>query len=267
MYAKVPGYVAEWKADMGDRVKEGQTLAVLSVPEMEVDLVRKEALIGQADAEVKLARAAVAVAEKEERALQEPVRAVRQGGETGALNADSMRKSKYAYEGAKAKLEQAQADVEVKAAMLKVAKKDRDQVQALLGYTTLTAPYAGVVTRRNINRGDFVQPATQAKGDPLFVVQEMDEMRIFVAVPEADADWVDDTAVGRDIRVQALQGKEYKGTKVTRTLLVPEPPERTLTAEIDLPNPGRRAAAGHVRLRDDFQGPIRRRGRCRPPPS
>src|SRR6202035_497245 len=111
--------------------------------------------------------------------------------------------SRYGYESAQAKLEHARADVDVKAAMLDVAKKDRDQVKALLGYATLTAPYAGVVTRRNVNRGDFVQPATQAKGDPLFVVQETDKVRIFVAVPEADADWVDDTAVA-DIRVQAL---------------------------------------------------------------
>jgi RND family efflux transporter MFP subunit len=148
-------------------------------------------------------------------------------------------------------LEHARADVEVKEAALEVAKKDRDQVKALLAYATLTAPYKGVVTRRNINRGDFVQPATAGQGAPLFVVQRTDLMRVFVTVPEGDADWVKPAAKGQAateavIHVEALRGKEFSGP-VVRTSWSLDPKERTLLAEIDLPNPNGEDSSGELR--------------------
>ncbi len=190
MYAKVPGYVKEWKADIGDRVTEGQTLAVLSVPELDVDLVRKNALIRQADEEVKLARAAVDVAKAEYDLLQGQSSRLAKGGESGLLAKEGVMEAQFQAQSAKAKMEQANVDVGVQEAKQKVAVQDRDYVQAMLGYTTLKAPYNGVVTRRNINRGDFVEPATGGKGDPLFVVRMMNVMRIFVTAPEEDADWI-----------------------------------------------------------------------------
>lgn len=241
IYARVPGYVHEWKkdADMGATVKKGQTLAVLSVPDIEAALAHKEAAIKQADAQLKLAQAAVAVAEKEEQRLKSQSERLAKVG-TGALNADSIEESKYGYEAAQAKLKSAQADVDVKKADLEAAVKDRDVQQAWLDFATIKAPYSGVLTRRNINDGDFVQPATQAKGDPLFVVQQTDTVRVWVSVPESDAGWVGENC-DASFRVQAIQGKEYKGQKdkplkVARVSWSLDQRERTLTAEIDVPN-------------------------------
>jgi HlyD family secretion protein len=236
IYARVPGYVQDWMrdADMGAAVKEGQTLAVLSVPDLEAALAHKEAAVQQADAQLKLARAAVTVADKEEQRAKSQFERFQKVG-TSALNADAIEEAKYAHETALAKLKSAQVDVDVKAADLEAAKKDRDVQKAWLEFATLKAPYAGVVTLRNINKGDFVQPATQAKGDPLFVVQETDKVRVWVFVPESDADWVGENCDAA-FRVQAIQGKEYKGQKVARTSWSLNTRERTLTAEIDVPN-------------------------------
>ncbi len=234
MYAKVAGYVAEWKADIGDRVEEGQPLAVLSVPEMNVDLGGKEALIRQAEADVKLTRAAVAVAEAESQRLNSQSERLARVG-SGVLDKDSLAEARFGAKSAEAKLEHARASVDVKEAALEVAKKERDQVKALLAYATITAPYNGVVTRRNVNRGDFVQPAASAKGDPLFVVMRTDQMRIFVTVPENEAEWVRKETQAR-IGVPALAGKEFAG-RVTRTSWALDSKERTLLAEIDLLNP------------------------------
>jgi RND family efflux transporter MFP subunit len=235
IYARVPGYVQEWKVNMGATVTEGQTLAVLSVPDIQAALAHKEAAIRQADAELKRARAAVMVAEKEEQRLKSQYERLAKVG-TGALNADSIDEAKYGYEAAQARLKSAQADVDVKQADLEAAAKDRDVQKAWLEFATLKAPYAGVVTQRNIDRGDFVQPATQARGNPLFVVQRTDLMRVLVSVPESDADWVGD-GCDAGFRVQALRGREYKEQKVARVSWSLNPRERTLTAEIDVPNP------------------------------
>ena len=275
MYAKVPGYVKEWKADIGDRVTEGQTLAVLSVPELDVDLVRKNALIRQADEEVKLARAAVDVAKAEYDLLQGQSSRLAQGGESGLLAKEGVMEAQFQAQSAKAKMEQANVDVGVQEAKQKVAVQDRDYVQAMLGYTTLKAPYNGVVTRRNINRGDFVEPATGGKGDPLFVVRMMDVMRVFVTAPEEDADWIRPgttapPATEAHLRVDALKGKEFTGP-VVRTSWSLDPKERTLLAEIDLPNPNGVDSYGELRpgmyvyatLKSVRPTP----GRCRPRPS
>jgi RND family efflux transporter MFP subunit len=122
------------------------------------------------------------------------------------------------------------------------AGADRQRVAALAGYARLTAPYDGVVTQRNINTGQFVQPATSARGDVLFLVERTDPVRIFVAVPEADAAWVGDGAPAR-VRVQALLGQEFGG-QVTRTSWSLNSTTRTLRAEIDLPNPDGRLRPG-----------------------
>src|SRR5262249_13111218 len=60
------------------------------------------------------------------------------------------------------------------------AEAERDRVAALVGYTRLKAPYDGVVTRRNVSTDDFVQPPTGGKGEPLYVVERRDRMRVVV---------------------------------------------------------------------------------------
>src|SRR5262249_41622385 len=133
-----------------------------------------------------------------------------------------------------AKLGKARADIAVAEAHLQVAKQNRDQAKTLLQYAKLTAPFDGVVTRRNVATDHFVQPATGTKAEPLFVIERRDIVRIFVEVPEADTGWVNKGAAAR-IRVQALQGQEFAG-QVTRTSYSLDRTARTLVAEIDLPN-------------------------------
>src|SRR5262249_51761774 len=80
----------------------------------------------------------------------------------------------------KARWQKAKVDVKVAEAKHRAAEADRDATAALLSYATIEAPYDGVVMVRNINTGDFVQPATTGKGEPLFVVARMDWVRIFI---------------------------------------------------------------------------------------
>ena len=71
-----------------------------------------------------------------------------------------------------------------------VAQAAKERMQSMVDYATLSAPFDGVVTRRNINTGDFVKPPAAVEETPLYVVQRRDLMRVFVEVPEADAVWV-----------------------------------------------------------------------------
>jgi RND family efflux transporter MFP subunit len=144
-------------------------------------------------------------------------------------------------QSAKATLVQSQADVAKAKANEAVARArqgnaqaDLSRVKALLQYTQIRAPYAGVVTERNVVRGDFVQPASTIAAKPLLAVARTDIVRIFVDVPEMESPSVE-AGRGGYVNVQALPDRIVEG-KVARTSWVLGP-NRTLRTELDLPNP------------------------------
>ncbi len=142
--------------------------------------------------------------------------------------------AKAALVQSRADLAKAKANQSVARARHQSAEADLSRVKALLQYTQIRAPYAGVVTERNVNRGDFVQPASTMTARPLVAVARTDVVRIFVDVPEMESPWVE---AGRNgyVSVQALADRIVEG-KVTRTSWVLGA-NRTLRTEMDLPNP------------------------------
>jgi HlyD family secretion protein len=148
-----------------------------------------------------------------------------------------------------ANLAKAKVDVDVARADLCVAVSEAKRIEAWVGYITLPAPYDGVIVTRNANTGDFVQPSS---GDPtamqrsphlapgggaapIYVIDRTDIVRIFVDIPEQDANYV---RVGTKATVlaRAFRDEPMSGT-VTRTSWALNVKSRTLRAEIDLPNP------------------------------
>src|SRR5262245_53652254 len=168
MFAKIAGYVEKWHVDIGDHVRKGQLLAELRIPELDVELKQKEALVAQAQAELKLAQETVAAAEAEYRRSKSQHDRLAKIGQSGTIDKEQVEEAKLGFEAGIAKRDMARADVEVKNARLGVAQQNREQVETLRGYKKLTAPFDGVVTRRNINTEDFVQPPTAGKGEPLY---------------------------------------------------------------------------------------------------
>jgi HlyD family secretion protein len=134
----------------------------------------------------------------------------------------------------KADVVKAKADQSLARARLQSAEADLARQKALLQYAQIRAPYAGVVTERNVVRGDFVQPPTGAMAKPLLAVARTDVVRIFVDVPEMDSPWVEPGRAAQ-VAVQALPDRIVEGT-VTRTSWVLGA-NRTLHTELDFPNP------------------------------
>jgi HlyD family secretion protein len=234
LYAKIPGYVQKWNVDIGARVHKDDLLAELYIPEMDVEVKQKEAAVRQAAAEIKQAEATVARAQAELRRTKSQSERLAQIGRSGSLDKEQVDEARLGFEAAQAGLAKAQADVDVAKTRLEGAKADQENVQTLLQYREIRAPFDGVVTRRDVNTRDFVQPAAASKGDALFVVEKVDPVRVFVNVQELEAVWVrdGDTAL---IRPQSLPGQQFKGT-VTRSAGALNPQNRTLRTEIDLPN-------------------------------
>lgn len=147
-----------------------------------------------------------------------------------------------------AALDQAKVSVDVARAELKVAESDEARIKAWVGYLTLTAPFDGVIAARNANTFDFVLPASgdptamrdsphlaPDKAAPIYVVDRVDVVRIFVDVPERDANFVD-IGTKASVLVRAYRDEPIAAS-VTRTSWALNTKSRTLRAEIDIKNP------------------------------
>jgi HlyD family secretion protein len=189
---------------------------------------------------VRLARVGARVLDKEQ------VEEAQLGYETakaGVVEAEAKIKAAQAMrDEAKARWSKAAADVRAAEVHRTVAERNRDFVKDQVGYMRLPAPYDCVVMQRGINTGDFVRAATAGEGKPLYVVHRTDLMRVFVQVPETEADWIQKGAEAR-LRVQVLPGRTYTG-RVARISWSLDRTTRTLRAEIDLPNADGRLRPG-----------------------
>jgi HlyD family secretion protein len=146
--------------------------------------------------------------------------------------------SRAARSATVADADKAEAQVTVALAQQQLSEADRRRVAALLNYTKIVAPFNGIVTRRQIDTGHFVQApsgTTATSVQPLFHVVRTDLVRIYVDVPEVDACYVE-KGIPVSIRVQSLQNKELSAP-VARVSWALDTLTRTLRAEVDLPNP------------------------------
>jgi HlyD family secretion protein len=149
---------------------------------------------------------------------------------------------------AEATVERTRTDISAAEARVQVAIADERRLAALVDYLTITAPYDGVVLARNVNLGDFVQPASgdpsqgqfslgvsPNQSTPLYLLNRIDPVLFVVGVPEADAAYVAAGSRAR-VRVPALANHEFPA-RVTRTSWALNPTSRTLMAQVELPNP------------------------------
>jgi HlyD family secretion protein len=160
----------------------------------------------------------------------------------------TIRRTQAELVAARARLGKAEVEVRVAEAALQVAENEEKYAQAWVDYLTLTAPFDGVVSVRNANTFDFVLPTTgdptafylspdispKSAAAPIYVVDRLDIVRIFVDIPERDANFV---TVGTKATVLARAFRDTElPAKVTRVSWALNMKSRTLRAEVDLPN-------------------------------
>ncbi len=256
LLARIPGYVAKVAKDIGDEVKRGETLAEISVPELIQEHAQKKALVVQSKAEVEQAKAQVG--EADAAIARVDAQTERWEGEYARVEGlyknkvvekqildetlFQLKAAKASQQEAKAKKNKANADVAAANARVLVAEADEGRVKALADYRWIVAPFQGVVTRRNIHTGSFLQPNASGGPGVLFVVARVDTLRIIAEVPEADARYITDK-LKLKIQVPALKGEAFDG-EVARTSRTLDAKSRTLRVEIDHANKGDKLRPG-----------------------
>jgi RND family efflux transporter MFP subunit len=255
----------------------GMALCELLVPELKEELIEKQALteqtkseIAQSDAGINVAESAVRAADAgideakaaiaKEEALFAKFKSefdrVSQLAESGVvtqkvadeakaqLDAASAAKlevtariasAEAARQQALASLEKAKADATAKRSQMNVVEAERRRVETMLEYAVIRAPFDGVVVERNVHTGHLVQAGGSSNQKPVLTVMRIDPIRILVEVPEADA-----VPIAKGTKVEltppAAPGTSVSGT-IARAGWSLHETSRTLSAEIELPNP------------------------------
>ena len=236
--AKVAGYVKKIYVDVGDRVKAGQLLAILEIPEMADEIARASASVERSNAEVTRAKDEISRAESGHQMAHV----------TYARLADVANKrpglvAQQEVDDAQSKDLMAEAQVAAAKSNLAVALQAVGMTKAELGktktmneYTRVVAPFSGVVTKRFADTGSMIQAGTasQTQAMPLVRLSENGLLRLILPVPES--------AVPRirngqqvEVRVPTLN-RSFPG-KVARSSDKVQTSTRTMDTEVDVPNP------------------------------
>jgi RND family efflux transporter MFP subunit len=236
--AKVAGYVKSINVDVGSRVEAGQLLATLEIPEMADDLARAKATLERSQAEV--ARAG------DELRRARSVRDIAHLSYTRLANVSKARPGLVAQQEiddaqskdlvAEAQIASAQSFLAAAEQQVRVSDAELARVNTMFNYTRVTAPFAGVITKRYADTGSMIQAGTASDKQalPLVELAENTLLRLILPVPESAVATVH---VGQpvDVRVPTLK-RSFAG-KVSRFADSLALDTRTMHTEVDVPNP------------------------------
>ncbi len=235
--AKVAGYVKVMYVDVGARVKTGQPLATLEIPEMADDRARAQAGVERSQAEVARARDQLQQAQSSHEIAhlsytrldgvsKEKPGLVAQQEIDDAHSRDLV--SEAQVSAAKSNLAAAEQQVHVNAAELQ-------KVDTLFEYTKVTAPFTGVVTKRYADTGSMIQAGTASsvQAMPLVRLSENSLLRLIVPVPESAVPTVH---LGQQVAVRVPTMQRNFPGRVARFSDKVALATRTMDTEIDVPN-------------------------------
>jgi len=207
LYAHTSGYVSRWYKDIGDKVKQGDLLAQIETPEVAQQLALVRATNLQALANLEQARS-----------TYERWKALRA---RDAVPQQELDDRKVALTNAQAAVDTSGADIK--------------RLEQLLAYNRIVAPFAGTITMRNVEVGNLVDPGNGGLPKAMFSLSQSQVLRTLVQVPQTYAGRI---RVGQSatVTLRELPGQAFEAS-VTRTSHAIDTVTRTMTVELQVPNP------------------------------
>jgi RND family efflux transporter MFP subunit len=206
IYARTSGYLKKWYHDIGSRVQQGELLADIETPEVDQQLL-------QARAELNTARANEKLSEITAKRYEE------------LIKTDGVSKQE---------VDNAAGDYAAKVATVASAEANVHRLEELESFKHIYAPFAGVITRRNVDIGNLINAGAGGAGQELFYLAQTDPIRAYVSVPEIYAPAVR-PGLGAFFELTQYPGQKFEG-KIVRTADAIDQSTRTLNTEVDVPN-------------------------------
>ncbi len=206
IYARTNGYLRKWYHDIGTRVNKGELLAEIDTPEVDQQLSQGHADLDTAQANLHLAEI------------------------TAARNIELLKTNAISKQEA----DNSNGDLAAKKAIVQSAEANLRRLQELKSFQRVTAPFSGVITRRNVDIGTLINSGNGGAAQQLFYLAQTDPIRVFINVPESSAASIH-PGIGAYIELTQYPGQKFEG-KVVRTSESIDLSTRTLMTEVDVPN-------------------------------
>lgn len=237
VHGKVSGYIRRIYVDIGDRVHQGQTLAVLEVPELRAQVAGAQAGIAQTQDNIQRLQSEVSREQAGYAAVHASFNRLKQVSDQqpGLVAAQELDDARAKDQSAAAQVDAAKSAVAAAQGQLGVSRAENLRVSSMEQYATITAPYNGVVTMRYADTGALI-PAGTAEGLNQAVVRlaQSNVLRLRMPIPERDVPMVHEGSTVM-VHVQAT-GQQFPGTVIRFTRDVSNA-TRTMMTEVDVKNP------------------------------
>ncbi len=236
VHAKVAGYIRKINVDIGDRVKTGQVLAVLEVPELTAQLQGAGAGVRHSQQEMIRAKNEVTRDEAQHAALHANWLRLEQASKArpGLIAQQELDDAQSKDQAAEAQVDSAKSALAAAQQQLEMSQANNSQISAMSDYMRIVAPFDGVITWRYADTGALVQAGTSTSNSaPVVKLAQVNVLRLRIPVPES---LVSSVRIGQnaDVVVHAT-GEHFTGT-VTRYTDSLDRTTRTMQVEIDVPN-------------------------------
>ena len=236
--AKVSGYVKKINVDLGDKVQAGQQLAVLEVPEMQEDIMRGAATIDRSSAEVARARNELQRAESTHQFVHLAYTRLAEVDKTkpGLVAQQEIDDAHGKDLAAEAQVDSAKSALISSEQQVRVSKAEQGRSKAMFDYAVVSAPFAGVVTKRYANLGSMIQAGTSSSTQamPVIRLSQNTLLRLLLPVPESVVARI---KVGQQVDVRVPSANRTFPGKVARLEGRVDVATRTMTTEVDVQNP------------------------------
>jgi len=234
VYARTEGYLERRNIDIGSKVKAGQVLAVISSPEVDQQLLQARATLAQSNASLLQAKAAL----EQAKANAELTRLTKERdlplGQQHAISQQIVDQAVQAHSARIADVSAAEANISAAQANVEANQANVARLLQLQSFEQVVAPFEGVITERNVERGDLISTGSAAVGKPLFSIAQSSTLRIQIDVPQSDAVNIQDGQKA-SIDVKERLGREYTGM-VIRSAGSLDSAARTMLTEVQIDN-------------------------------
>jgi RND family efflux transporter MFP subunit len=237
LHAKVSGYIRWIKVDIGDRVRQGEVLALLEVPELQNQVEGAQAEVRHSQSDITRAQSEVVSAESTYSAVHAEYTRLEEASKErpGLIAEQELDDARAKDQQAAAQVGVAKASLDAMQQQLGVSRATRSRLETMSRYEQIIAPFTGVVTKRYADTGSLIQAGQDNNTQTLPVVQvaESDLLRLRMPVPESDVPYIQ---VGGDVQVKVnATGRTFTG-KIIRFSRALDTNTRTMLTEVDVPN-------------------------------
>lgn len=238
LHAKVSGYIRWIKVDIGDRVKLGEVLADLEVPELQDQLQGAQAEVRHSQSEIGRAQSEVTSAEATHAALHAEFTRLQAASKArpGLIAEQELDDARSKDQQSQAQIGVAKASLNAMEQQLGVSNANSHRIQTLSDYEQIISPFTGVVTMRYADTGSLIQAGTSSdtQSMPVVRVAQSDLLRLRMPVPESDVPYIH---IGGTVQIKVNStGRAFIG-KIIRFTRALDANTRTMLTEVDVPNP------------------------------